>query len=569
MSKILDLNLTVYELCQKYPELKDVMVEIGFKDIAKPMALKTVGHVMTIPKGAGIKDMDIDEVIEKLKEHGFEPTYSEEKVAKAKAAPEIEAESEAKVAPPTTPEERTKLLKEYLNRLGEGESLEQVRKEFVANFSEVDPLEIAMAEQSLIKSGYPVEKVKNLCDIHSALFHGKTTEEKIANAEKAVMSSMKDKDDSEKAGKKQEKAPAMAAGKVPPFAGKMPAFPSGSLPKGLIRKGSAPFPIPQPNPNVKPPRMADRNEAKSLMQEYRKIPGHPIQIFDEENKALGKVIAEAREAINTKPVAQALPALEKMRSISGHYSKKGDLIYPLLKTKYGVTGPSDVMWTVDTEVRDDFRIICQSAEDTEEWKERALANLKRAEEMIYKEDNILFPICVQFFAEDEWPEIRQEINHYAPTLIDGYQEWEGMKTSTQPEKKEAGEDEIVLAGGHFTKEQLAAVLDTIPLEITFIDENDINCFFNDGEGEKIFKRPKMAIGREVYSCHPPKVEQVVRGIIGSFKSGEQDQVAIWHTMTGEPVLGKNMAVRDKQGKYLGTMECVQKMGFAKEHFEKN
>ena len=127
--------------------------------------------------------------------------------------------------------------------------------------------------------------------------------------------------------------------------------------------------------------------------------------------------------------------------------------------------------------------------------------------------------------------------------------------------------EIVLPGGHFTKEQLIALLDTIPLEITFVDGNDINRFFNDNGLPKAFKRPLMAIDRDVYSCHPPKIEPMVREIITMFKKGIQDEVAIWVKKNGKDMLVKYMAVRDKNKKYLGTMEIVQDMDFARKHFE--
>ncbi|MBQ9462003.1 MAG: PAS domain-containing protein, partial [Clostridia bacterium] len=111
---------------------------------------------------------------------------------------------------------------------------------------------------------------------------------------------------------------------------------------------------------------------------------------------------------------------------------------------------------------------------------------------------------------------------------------------------------------------LAALLNTIPMEITFVDANDINRFFN--EGEKVFKRPGMAIDREVFSCHPPKIEPMVRGIITDFRNGTRDRVPIWMEKGGRTMLVQYMAVRDKDGKYLGTVELVQDMEFAKEHF---
>ena len=89
----------------------------------------------------------------------------------------------------------TELLKDYLKRLGNGEDLESVKKDFVQNFSDVEASEIMKAEQELIKEGTPITEVKKLCDVHSALFHGLTKEEKIANAEKAVEESLKKKKD--------------------------------------------------------------------------------------------------------------------------------------------------------------------------------------------------------------------------------------------------------------------------------------------------------------------------------------------------------------------------------------
>ena len=155
------------------------------------------------------------------------------------------------------------------------------------------------------------------------------------------------------------------------------------------------------------------------------------------------------------------------------------------------------------------------------------------------------------------------------SFISEYDKWEdgdkALEATEEAERAQVSHDEVVLPGGSMTLAQLEAVLDTIPMELTFVDENNINRFFNDGE--KLFKRPKAAIGREVFSCHPPKVEAIVRQILDDFRNGLRDSVEVWHNMKGEPVLVRYIAVRDKKGNYVGTLECVQKMGFAKEHFE--
>ncbi len=122
-----------------------------------------------------------------------------------------------------------------------------------------------------------------------------------------------------------------------------------------------------------------------------------------------------------------------------------------------------------------------------------------------------------------------------------------------------------MPGGHMTVEQLIALLNTIPMEITFVDGEDFNRFFN--EGPKVFKRPHMAIDRDVFSCHPPKVEAMVRKVIDEFRAGTKDVVPIWMEKNGRTMYVQYMAVRDNSGKYLGTVELVQDMEFAKEHFQ--
>ena len=89
-------------------------------------------------------------------------------------------------------EEQKQTIKDYLKRLGAGEELESVRVDFVKKFQSVDAAEIMNAEQELIKEGTPISEVQRLCDVHSALFHGKTREEQIANAPKATVDSIRE-----------------------------------------------------------------------------------------------------------------------------------------------------------------------------------------------------------------------------------------------------------------------------------------------------------------------------------------------------------------------------------------
>lgn len=390
----------------------------------------------------------------------------------------------------TKKEHRIKKLTEYLQRLGAGEELEEVRKDFIKEFSDVQASEIMEAEQELMKQGTPLEEVQRLCDVHAALFHGVTPEEEMKKRQSF---------EQKEYGNKSQQA-----------------------------------------------------------QELEQVEGHPLHTLTKENQALLKLLQQFAGSED-----------ENLLSIIGqfavHYAKKGDLLYPHLKVKYGIAGPSDVMWTVDDEIRDEYSALMRESQRGDEWNKRLKAVLKRIEEMVHKEQNILFPICAVNFSKEEWMGIYRDAKDYIVCF--GVEDIHWQEAEDQEIVREnSGKDEIVLPGGHMTLEQLTALLNTVPLEITFIDVDNINRFFN--EGPKVFKRPGMALDREVFSCHPPKIEPMVRAIIDDFRHGRKDRVPVWMEKGGRTMLVTYMAVRDKTGKYVGTAEFVQDMEFAKEHFGK-
>lgn len=288
------------------------------------------------------------------------------------------------------------------------------------------------------------------------------------------------------------------------------------------------------------------------------VPGHPLYTFKRENDAFSALLTQFNQT-------RADDLLDRIRDISIHYAKKGDLLYPHLKVKYGIAGPSDVMWTTDDEIRDELADLSKETNRDTNWNSRMDSVLKRATGMIYQEQNILFPICAVNFTEDEWFEIYHDSKDYAVCLGIEHTVWEAGEKSI-PRRTALPDDEIVMPGGHMTLEQLTALLNTIPMEISFIDAENINRFFN--EGPKVFKRPGMAIDREVFSCHPPKIEPMVRTIIDDFRSRKRDRVQVWMEKCNRTMLVTYLAVRDHNGNYFGTVELVQDMEFAKEHFQK-
>ena len=654
MDKILDLDKSVASLVKEYPEVADIMVELGFTEIKNPAMLASVGRIMNLKKGSQMKKIPMEEIVRAFREKGFEirdggKPFSTESADSAEEAKIAKASEETKIADASeatkAPADRAEALRSLLDRLSEGEDLESVRADFVRDFKDVDPAEIMRAEQGLMESGMPLSKVQKLCDVHSALFHGDSREEQIANAERAVQASLKNQ--------------------------------AGKAEKNYINKSL---------------------EADALIQ----IPGHPLSTFTKENEALGQYLestkarweslveslsgkvggknksekAEKSEGIQGAQGAQGVEdaqgapdweallavfseELAKLRSFIVHYAKKGDLLYPLLKVKYDISGPSQVMWTVDDEIRDTLgelkrelsekskgvRALKNTGEDLDDEEEEYirskaeiaestlnsfflknyLAVRNRMEEMIYKEENILFPMCALQFQKEEWIQIYFDSKDYnacfsvenaiwkeAEECGNTPEKWRAAESAGNSEREKSGREaseehsgdvhntalpqgagkmledllrrveslegksgnrgespsasagEIIMPGGHLKKNELIAMLNTLPVEITFVDKDNINRFFN--EGPKVFKRPQMAIDREVFSCHPPKVEPMVRMIIGNFRDGKEDEVPIWMEKGGKPFLVRYMAVRDKEQNYVGTLEAVTDMTEVKEHF---
>ena len=538
MEKKLDLSKSVYDLVTEYPEVVDIMKELGFSEITNKVMLNSVGKIMTIPKGAKMKGVSMVDIVGAFMKAGFTltgemPNLSGDDTqgasmppsgvaavnsASAAAATAVKAESvetSANTVASKTQEnsenktvdsvqdtvqdsERVEQLKSFLKRLGTGEELGAVREDFVSQFAHVEASEIMKAEQGLMREGTPLAEVQQLCDLHSALFHGSTIHEQM-DVEHAKVEAV----------------------------------------------------------------LEAQEKSQSVVTLVETV-GHTLNRLTEENKALDALIVATKVKVASKTAT--VDDVNEVRQVSIHYAKKGDLLYPHLKVAYDISGPSLVMWTVDGDIRDGFGRLARAESIDDAWYEEFDGLLTRAQEMIYKEQNILFPICAENFSTEEWYQIYKDTEQYEEIFGVERVAWAEAESALAAKAAPTSGDSntIALIGGSLTLEQLDAMLNTMPMEITFVDHVDINRYFNDGE--KVFKRPTTAIGRDVFSCHPPKVEPIVRGIIESFRNGERDNVAVWLEKVGRPFYVNYMAVRDQNNNYLGTLELVQDMQFAKEHF---
>ncbi len=300
------------------------------------------------------------------------------------------------------------------------------------------------------------------------------------------------------------------------------------------------------------------------------IPGHPMHTFKLENREIEKRIEtkvkpalEAfDEADSEENVARLLECFNQMLEIDKHYSRKENLVFPFLE-KAGITAPPKVMWGVDEDIRDLLKEVKALLEDYKgnknEVAQKAEGAIHQIKEMIFKEENILFPLMVDTLTEDEWLTVYRDSDEIGYTFITPQAEWKPEREDfIQQEEQESDieADVIRFETGIMSVHELETVLNHLPIDITFVDKNDRVKYFSQSS-ERIFPRPKSVIGRTVQNCHPPSSIHIVNKIVEDFKSGAKDHEDFWIRMGEKFVLIRYFAVRDKNGEYMGTLEVSQ------------
>lgn len=299
--------------------------------------------------------------------------------------------------------------------------------------------------------------------------------------------------------------------------------------------------------------------------------GHPLSVLKAENDEIEKRldVLAARTLEDDADRAAFIDEFCALRQVKPHYAKKEELLMPLLES-YGYPGPAEVMWGVDDEIMHEVSMLAKAAtpDTLSQFEPRIQAVLKRMREMLYKEEQILFPLCQDHFTKEDWYAVYRDIPEFGLSFIASAPHWLDADVWAGLEVKKAASQDIEagtvkLPTGELTLGQLATILSMLPVDLTFIDADDTTRFFTN-EG-KVFSRPLSCLGRPVWSCHPPRVQMVVRTLIEDFKSGKRDKMEVWMPKGGVPTRVQYLAVRDKDGAYMGTLEIVQQFGDVMEH----
>jgi DUF438 domain-containing protein len=311
----------------------------------------------------------------------------------------------------------------------------------------------------------------------------------------------------------------------------------------------------------------DTSAAKSVP------PGHPVDTFKQENRALEEYIAKAKalfdqgNKLKQEDVNDYILKLKSvfnfLSDVDKHYKRKEYLLFPFLE-KAGITGPPKVMWGK----HDETRALLKAAHEALSVKDISvdeippiivlvlLPAIDAIEGMIMKEEEILLPMSLDTLNEEAWFQIYKETNQFGYTLYDPQTEWKPADMETN-EVVYLTEDAIRVNSGSFSIKELESIFRTLPIDITFVDKDDKVKFFSHGT-KKVFDRNRSIIGRDVRLCNPPGSVHIVEQIIDDFKSGKENKAAFWiSSFMGQFVYIEYTALRGTDNEYLGVMEVTQ------------
>lgn len=302
---------------------------------------------------------------------------------------------------------------------------------------------------------------------------------------------------------------------------------------------------------------------------------HPITHYYRENDEMRKLLLSAEDLIQYPVIKnQWLELYDKISQYPLHYKRKQNQLYPVLEQK-GFTRPTTVMWTFDDLVRDIIReSAALLAEDKEEEfiaKQRELIDYAR--DLMHKEEVILYPTSMALINEHEFEEMKEGDQEIGFAFFSVEHKPKPSATATQQPAGEgfahdlqallskygygmAPESKLDVTTGKLTLEQVNLIYQHLPFDISFVDENELVCFYSDTD-HRIFPRSKNVIGREVMNCHPKKSAHIVREVVDKLRSGEQDKAEFWINKPGVFLYITYVAVRDAQGRFRGVLEVMQ------------
>lgn len=302
---------------------------------------------------------------------------------------------------------------------------------------------------------------------------------------------------------------------------------------------------------------------------------HPIARYYQENDKLREIIGEIRDLIQYPVIRNQWYALyDRLSEYRKHLTRKQMQLYPVLEQK-GFDRPTTTMWTLDDFIRDEISDLRGLLEQDEEKfiteQHTLIADL---EDLMYKEESVLYPTSLAMISPEEfrhmsegdteigfaWRDIDKEdkpvTRRVADAAITDALTRDLMNVLAKHGVAGDADAPLRVTTGEMTLEQINLVFQNLPMDITYVDENEIVKFYSDTD-HRIFPRSKNVIGRKVTNCHPRKSVHIVEEIVEKFRSGEQDHAEFWINKPDLFIYIYYKAVRDGEGKFRGILEVMQ------------
>ncbi|WP_353115905.1 DUF438 domain-containing protein [Nitratidesulfovibrio sp.] len=309
--------------------------------------------------------------------------------------------------------------------------------------------------------------------------------------------------------------------------------------------------------------------------------GHPVRTYMDENaKAMelaDEIIAQV-DRMHRTPGDRTSPIdemawsfssryvkelLEDLGHIEVHYTRKENQLFPLLEEN-GIEAPPKVMWEVHDDIRRLFK-AARAAMENLAATTAALAARDAAEavqDMVYKEEKVLFPMALESLTEAQWARVRHGEDEIGYAWVTPGDQWTPQTTdltdvaSATAASQTQGARLVHLDTGALAPNVLNQMLRSLPVDLSFVDADDRVAYYSDVP-HRIFPRSAAVIGRNVRNCHPPKSVHMVEDILAKFKAGERDTAEFWIEMGGRFLHIRYFAVRDTDSTYLGCLEVSQ------------
>jgi len=284
--------------------------------------------------------------------------------------------------------------------------------------------------------------------------------------------------------------------------------------------------------------------------------GHPVHTYMIENRRAETIIGQMQAVHDIKKDKEQLAGfLENLSAINLHYLRKENQLFPILEA-HGISGPSKVMWALHDDIRQMLKEVTSRVREGVSTPKELQALIQMMNDMIYKEEHILFPMALETLGDSDWAKVRDGEEEIGYAWVQPAEGWKPSGETYQENIPQEKVGSLTLDTGLLTAEQINLLLTHLPVDISFVDENDKVAYYSQTE-DRIFPRSPGIIGRSVQNCHPSKSLHVVDKILQEFKSGNRDSAEFWIQMKGRFINIRYFAVRDHKGKYRGTLEVSQ------------